>query len=444
MLENKILKILNYLVQNPIRNLVFLGVLFRLFLFSIIYSTVTIFPDSGGYIELSNYIAAFELSGYNGLRSPGYPLLLALFGKNLYLVVFFQFILGIWASVFWFKSLLHFDFTKKQSFIITIFIGSFLNIFFFETCILVETLVLFLISILVYFLSNKSFENTSFFNQLKLSLIFAFLVLVKPFFAFLPFIFVFFILYKKQNAKTLIQSFILISLSLGSYFGWCAVNQKNIGSFSPASCSGLVYAQNCVCFAEKSPKEYQWISKPYIAYREKLIRENKDIAMTLWVAYKDGAYDQYHLTFVQFSTALGMFAKSTILNNPIDYLKQVLFRSWFDFWKPTIYWNFDQFNFGYINTIFFGFWCIQYFVLAVFRLVFVILIPYYGFKFLKNKKLTIELQLILIVYTTSILQALITYGDNNRFSFPFEFVIIFVVLIFLRDFYKLPKKINKT
>ena len=431
--ENRIFKILFFLIQNPIQNLVIFGILLRLFLFSIFYSTVTIFPDSDGYLELAKYISALDLKGYNGLRSPGYSIFISLLRENLYAVVFFQFVLGILGSVLWFKTFVNFNFTKTQSFLTTIFISSFLNVFFFETCILVESFVLFILSLLIYFLSNKSFENTSFINQLKLSFTFAFLVLVKPFFAYLPFIFVAFILYKKRNLQTLTQSLVLISLSLFSYFGWCFVNEKNIGSFVPASCSGLVYSQNCVYFAEKSTKEYEWISKPYTLYREKVIRENKDPAMTIWIAYEDGAYDKYHLTLPQLSLELGKFAKSTILNNPLDYIKQVLFRSWFDFWKPTIYWNYDQFNFKYGNTLLFGFWCIQYLVLAVFKLSFVLLLPYYGYDLIKNKKLTMPLQLIIIVFSTSILQALITFGNNNRFSFPFEFIMIFVVLNFIKE-----------
>ena len=122
---------------------------FRLILFFVFYTSVTIFPDSEGYLDLAQRISNFDLTGYNGLRSPGYPILISFVNSNLYAVIFIQFGLGIITSVFQYKTLVHFDFSNKNSLINTLFISSFLNVFFFETCILVETFVLFLMSAFV-------------------------------------------------------------------------------------------------------------------------------------------------------------------------------------------------------------------------------------------------------------------------------------------------------
>lgn len=159
----RILKDLNtkveVLIEKPIRNLVIFSTLFRVIIFSIFYSTVSIFPDSEGYIELSNLISDFNLEGYHGLRSPGYPLIIAILNQNLYLVVIFQFIIGIFSNIIWYKTLINYGFNKKNSFIITIFLLSFINVFFFETCILVESFILFMISILFYLLSCRILDK---------------------------------------------------------------------------------------------------------------------------------------------------------------------------------------------------------------------------------------------------------------------------------------------
>ena len=86
----KIANFIDYLIKNPIRNIVIFGILLRAFFFLIFYTSVTIFPDSDGYIELSKLISDFNLKGYHGLRSPGYPLIISVFNQNLYLVVFFS------------------------------------------------------------------------------------------------------------------------------------------------------------------------------------------------------------------------------------------------------------------------------------------------------------------------------------------------------------------
>ena len=148
-------------MSKNLKLLIAIEVLFRLILFSIFYTSVTIFTDSEGYIDLAKRVSNFDFSNYNGLRSPGYPLLISFVNSNLYALVFIQFGLGTVTSVFQYKTLTHLAFSKRNSLIFTLFISSFLNVFFFETCVLVETLVLFLMSVFVYLLSKTPFQNQS-------------------------------------------------------------------------------------------------------------------------------------------------------------------------------------------------------------------------------------------------------------------------------------------
>ena len=39
----------------------------------------------------------------------------------------------------------------------------------------------------------------------------------------------------------------------------------------------------------------------------------------------------------------------------------------------------------------------------------------------------------MIVFGTSFLQAIVTYGTNDRYSFPFEFIIIIAVFLYLKE-----------
>ena len=172
-------------MSKNLKILLSIEVLFRLVLFLIFYSSVTIFPDSEGYIDLAQRVSNFDFSNYNGLRSPGYPLLISFVNSNLYAVIFIQFGLGIITSVFQYKTLNHLGFSKRNSLIFTLFIGCFLNVFFFETCILVETLVLFLMSAFVYLLSKTSFQNQSLKFDFLISFILGYLVLIKSFYIFI-------------------------------------------------------------------------------------------------------------------------------------------------------------------------------------------------------------------------------------------------------------------
>ncbi|MQP24952.1 hypothetical protein GFJ94_07735 [Flavobacterium sp. LMO8] len=416
---------------------------FRFILFFVFYTSVTIFPDSEGYLDLTQRLSKFDLSNYNGLRSPGYPLLISFVNSNLYAVIFMQFGLGIITSVFQYKTLVHFDFSKKNSLMIALFISCFLNVFFFETCILVETFVLFFMSALIYLLSKKSFQDQNLKHDFLIGFILGYLALIKSFYIFIPFLLLFWLVLNRLNFNTILRKGLVILLfPMLSFLGWSYVNKINIGQFSSSGISGLYLAQNCVYFAEGAPKEFDWISKPYVAYREKSIRENRDVAMAIWYAYEDGAYDKYNLSLPQFSVELGKFAKATIKENPIAYFKQIITKSWFDFWKPTINWRYEGFNFKYINKLLFGIWHLQSVLIVLIKVGFIFVFCFQLVQFVKNRKLVLEFLLSSIVFSASILQGLVTYGTNNRFSYPFEFIMIISVLLFLKSNVKLPNKLN--
>ena len=430
-------------MSKNIKILLSIEVLFRLVLFQIFYSSVTIFPDSEGYIDLAQRVSNFDFLNYNGLRSPGYPLLISFVNSNLYAVIFIQFGLGIITSVFQYKTLVYLGFSKRNSLIFALFISCFLNVFFFETCILVETLVLFLMSAFVYLLSKTSFQNQSLKFDFLMSFILGYLVLIKSFYIFIPFLLIVCLVFNPINLKSVFRKgFVILIFPMLSFLSWSYVNKVNIGQFSTSGISGLYLAQNCVYFAEDAPKEFDWISKTYVDYREKSIRENRDVAMTIWYAYEGGAYDKYNLTLPEFSVELGKFAKAAIKENPLAYLKQVITKSWFDFWKPTIYWNYEAFNFKYVNKLFLGVWYLQSALIVLIKAGFLFVFGFQLIQFLKSRKLVFEFLLSSIVFLASILQALATYGTNNRFSFPFEFMMIISVLLFLKNKVKLPNKLN--
>lgn len=412
-----------------------IGLLARLITFFVFYTQATIYPDSGGYLELAERLMRFDLSGYSGKRSPGYPFLIAIAQAEVYVVVFMQFALGLISAVFWYKTLLQLKVNKKFSFYTTLFLSTLLNVIFFETAILVETFTVFLFSWVIFrMVRAQNQSENSIKTELFTGLLLGLLTLLKPFYAFVPFLFYgFYILQHFKLIAIFNKKLLLFVFPLMAYFGWSYVNQLNTGYFVSTTFLGLNTAQNCVRFAEKSPEKYRWISEPYVEYREKSIEENRNLAMTIWYAYEDGAWNTYNLSFNDFSNELGKFARATIKENPLDYFKQVLFYSWLDFWKPVIYWHYDQFNFKHANQFYVLIWFAQKTILYLVRLSFLISIPLLLIKDLKNRKLSISSQLSLLVLAASVLQALVTYGTNSRFSFPFEFIMVFVVITFIQQ-----------
>lgn len=425
-----------------IKKLVFYGLLFRFLIGAVFYTNTTIFPDSGSFMELADYLLRFDLSGYNGKRSPGYSLLIFLgFGKTS-LTVIYQFFIGVVTFVILYKTIVNLKFLNKSSFVLTIFLQSFLNVLFFETSILIESLSLFFMVLLIYEISKGYFKRTSFKTDLWMGFLLGYLVLIKPFYAYIAFlVFGLYVLNEFKWKKLISQKLIILVFPLMAYFGWSYVNKINTGHFVSTSFFGLNVAQNCVYFAENGPKEYEWIMKPYVKYRDVRIKENQDVAMSVWEAQnKELKYLEPY--FPDLSFDLGKYAIETIKMNPVDYLKQVVFRSWFDFWKPWITWEDDKFNFKYAYEVFLSIWCLQSLIIIIANILFVVISFYCLLDFFKTRKVSFEFFGVVLVWVSSILQALATYGTNAKYRFPFEFIIFLVVILFFRKKNWFPKRLN--
>lgn len=421
-----------------VKRLIIIGIIFRVILFLMLMS-VTRYPDTEGYEQLSRYFLKF-LKDYNGTRSPGYPFVIALFGGKHILVVFFQFFLGIVTWVFWYKTFLNLKFSNNTSFLTTLFLGSFIHLFFYETTILIESVSLFVMSWIFYLISSGFLGNTNKKENWLMAFLVAYLVLLKPFYAFIPFVIYGFTILKNFSFIRVINHKALIVLSaLFCYFGWSYVNKLNTGHFVSTTYFGLNLAQNCVYFAENTSEEYQEFGKTYAKQRQKAIQEEKDVAMSVWYGMKELQTTANIEYFPDFSAYLGEYAKTTITLNKEEYLKQVVTISWLDFWKVNKHWNSVVPKYSFSKTIFLGVWKVQRYVLMGFRAMFLFLIPFYIFKFIKTRKISFEIIVVAVTFSASVLQAIVTFGTNSRYSYPFEYLMIIVVLMFAKSIYKKKK-----
>lgn len=418
------------------KHLIFLfifGFTFKFFFLFIFYPEVALYPDSFDYITLYEYLSAYSLDGYNGWRSPGYSLLFFLTKGNLDTIVIIQLILGVISSLLFYKILLNLKIPIKLSFYATIFFQTLLNVVVYEISILTETFILFFLTIIVYLLSKGWLKNKCIKEEIVLGICLGYLTLIKPFFAFLPFLFYILFLLNDFNWKKVINKKLLVFIfPLISYFGWSYVNKVHTGYFVSTTFFGLNIAQNCVHFAEKSPKEYKWISEPYVKYREKSKDEKRILAYSIWYAYHEGAFNKYNLSFPDLSHELGKYGKTLICENPLEYLKQVIFHSFLDFWKPNILWKTPKIKNA--TSIIIPIWNIQFYILLIIRFIFVIITMCYLYNFILTRKTNTITLLTFIVFSTAILQAIVTYGSNSRYSFPLEFIMLIVVVHFLSNF----------
>jgi hypothetical protein len=386
---------IRFFQKYPITILVIFSLIFRI-LFYFFNQNILFSNDSKTYIDLASLISSGSITGYFGGRSPGYSLLIVFLGNSLQFVVL--------------------------SLLITLFFSSFIHVLSYENSILIETINLFLIILLIYSIIKKQILETIFCLTI--------LVLLKPFYIYLPFIVFTYFVYNNFNLKVIIkQRIILLILPLFVFISWSYVNYLNTGYFVSSTYFGLNKIQNCVNFIEKAPEEFNWIKVPYLKQRNLHSENNLGNPMCIWYAVDKGDFENKKMSFPQLSNEFGKCADETIKNNFKLYLKQVIFLSFKEFWNvEMVSENSFENNRGILYV-----WNFERIFLRIIKTIFLFLIPVYIFRFLKNRLFTIELLLILIVLSTAILQALVVYGSNARYGFPFEFIMITIVTLFIKN-----------
>ena len=267
-----------------------------------------------------------------------------------------------------------------------------------------------------------------------MSLLLAILFLVKPFFIFYPFLIFTLFLIKNFSFKKLISvKLIIFILPFIAYYQWSSFVEKKVGYFEPTIYLGLNLAQNCLYFAEKGPKEYDNIIKPYVKYREEMLRNGEDASMAVWKVWAGQHLAPKYTKFADVTHQFGKYAKATIMNNLGDYFYYSITNSWFDFWKIFDMKPYMEFQDNTFNSVVSVINSIQMTVVLIFKFVFLLLSFYYLYDLIKNRKINAVMILLAFIHATAILQALVVYGTNAKYAFPYEFFMIVVVFLFLNE-----------
>lgn len=424
--------------QHLLNNKYIYGLITLLFiaklLFFIGYNDFSEAPDSWAFNHFVTELINNNFDDYVGERTPGYPYLVYLLNHDKILVVLVQMLMGIITAVFWFKTLLNLNFSHKIAFYVTLFSSLYLQNFFFETFILAETFMLLLNSIIFYFLLNNYFEKKQLVVEVILSILLAILILVKPFFIFYPFLIFALYLIKNFSFKKLVSvKLILFILPIYAYFSWCSFVEEKIGYFEPTAYFGLNLAQNCLYFAEKGPKEYDYIKQPYVKYREEMLQNGEDASMAIWKVWGGQHLAPKYTKFADVTNQFGKYAKATIATNLGDYFYYSITKSWFDFWKVFDMKPYMKFQDNAFNSIVSVINSIQMIIVMLLKFTFLLLSFYYLYDLIKNRKINAVMILLAFIHAAAILQALVVYGTNAKYAFPYEFFMLIVVLLFLKE-----------
>lgn len=408
----------------------------------------TVFPDSLQYMELAGMIARGDLSGYDGARTPGYPLMILALGMNLQALTLFQMLLGLGSCVLLY---LIFEMLFRDSFPAVAGALAFaLNPFqaVFERDILAESLTTFLLLLSVYHLFRIRAGHSSPPVWFLMGLAAALTAFVRPMMQPIP------LLVAATAVPALRGSGRGFSAVAGRFAlalapavlllgGWSAFNYSRFDYPGLTTLAGFNLTKHSGAFLEKSPPEYREIAEIYVGHRERLKLQNVAHASAIWHALPD-LEAATGLSRPELSRMFGRLSLRLIRDNPVLYLRSVA-KSFTIFWLPAWYTGGD----GLLPALRSGsvserllLWPLSL-LQALFTGLFFLLPA--ALIFSPRARETIPDNsglgaLYLIVFVTAVLTSLMEYGENARYEQSVEpfvtgiglFVLISLIRMILR------------
>lgn len=397
------------------------------------------FDDTLGYIDTGEALQAMDWARYSAARTPLYPLLMIATGFSFQVIWLVQSLMGLGtATMLYWLARYHVG-DERIAFAIGLSYSLAINMLFFEAAILTETMSAFLLllSLLLFILSRRRHRRLTF--HVATAVVASLAVLTRPLLLLLvPLYLLFFIRRWKERGydafsrRRYLAGYVLpVVILLG---GVILFNGWKTGSFSLSTLTGYNLVGHSGAFMEDAPDEYATIRDIYLKHREARIAATGSRIWTIWDAQGE-MRQTTGLDFVGLNDALTRLSLQLIVTHPLTYLGNVAI-AWANFWASTIPWNLDNLSLPVSRTILDGLWWMVRWLLILTNFTF-LLICLYSLRERRRKYRLLNYDaefhwlILSLILGTSLLQALLIFADNWRFSVPYQPLIIYAVVIWL-------------
>jgi len=390
--------------------------------------------DTGTYIALAQRIATMNFDGFDGFRTPGYPLLLLLGGQNQQVVWLLQSLLGIATALFLFGLTLRQTGSRLAALIAALGCGLSINLIFSEASILTEALSAFLIVVTVFLCAALSTRQASDFrSSLALGCVVSLAGLTRPLLLLLIPLCLLFLLLRPGTAsdrRTALGFLLPPALLIG---GWSAVVWNATGWFTPTISTGYSLTRHSGAFFELVPDEDAQLRDIYLRHRAAAAETNTSPGNTIWQA-KDEMRQATGLNAAALSKELTRISLALFAAHPRLYLQSVG-QAWRKFWESKIVWQRDRISDERLRETALWLWGRQWTLLrAAKRALLPALLLYVVYIFAGQSRIAaVPLLSLAVIGSASLVQALLEYGENDRYALPFQPLIVFVVVAAIFD-----------
>ncbi len=402
------------------------AIILRILLF-FLYTPVS-YHDTDSYWRAARAVlSGFE--NYDGTRTPGYPVFLALAGTHM-VAYALQLAMGLLITLGLFYIAWRVSdnpiFAALVAGVHTLNAGQLL----FEANLLTETLSTFWIIVALvaaYFVMHKPDKHKLLFIII-VGVSSALAALTRPLFIFLPVLLAVFLAVRSTDKKvkvswlTLVLAILPATLLMGGWMGW--VNHR-FGIFNLSTMGGYHTVQHTGNYFELVPDEDALLRDTYIEFRDARITETGTQVNTIWDTIPE-LQKASGLGFYELSEELQRISINLILHHPFLYLRYVI-KGWWLFWRAPVYWSTSSVA-----------------ITSALPLVKVWITSTRGFLFLANMVFILTSLVALAfrkiaqfwkigpyfwlmaatVWASSFVQALVDHGDNPRFLVPIQSLVV--------------------
>ena len=397
-----------------------------------------VYNDTVLYAQLASSILNLDFSHYLGERTPGYPLLLLLSGLNYQIVWLWQAIFGVLISLMLFLITLHQ--TERSGLALAVGLSYTLSVnqLFFEASILTETLSTFLLiaSLFLIVIGEQKWAKKGVNYWLVIGIVVSVAILTRPIMLALVPLYLVLLAWrtwrrKMRFAEGAMQVMSFIGPVFLVVFGWSLFNKSVVDYFGLTTLSGYTWMEHSGRFIELVPDQYAEIKAVYLEYEEEQIKRGRPQTNTIWYAHPE-MMTRTGLSYVELSAALNTMSMEMVARYPTLFAQNFV-EMWYKFWEPANFWLIEEIKFSSVANFLQLIWYVQGIGWIIIKYLFWLVSLYYIFQLFRRQidsGVEFNVLLIAIVFSVSVLQAVAGgYGDNHRYSIPFDPLILYVVLV---------------
>jgi hypothetical protein len=391
------------------------------------------YGDTPSYLRLAGQLAGFNLRGYDGTRTPGYPAFMAILGGDPRRIMLVQLILGWLISLFLLWIAWKMTGRARLAGGVALAYDLLLPLTLFETDLIAETCTTFWIIAslaLLIFLSRSPRRLAALASAFALGVTASLAGLTRPLFYILavwllPFVWVVGDVSRRRRLARTAIFCIGPTLLLG---GWLLFVYRSYDMLSPTTMGGYQLVQHTGAFFEYLPDQWADVRETYLRYRDAKIAETGVQTNAIWDAIPE-LTKVTGLSFYGLSNELARLSFDLIRQHPNLYTRSVI-QGWVWFWKAPAYWRPEVFPSGVRAAL--GAWvvasrAVEVLANAAFVLISAALVV--SRRLRRGVRLTREgIAVGGIVWVTSVVQTLADHGDNPRFLVPLQMVVILFVV----------------